>query len=76
MTMQQLSEQYTVQALAIQQRLTQLRLQNRHSADPQQQFQLQQRIRALQPMLTECHALAQVTGHYYDKGYHHESYTF
>lgn len=76
MTMQQLSEQYAAQALAIQQRLTHLRQQSRHSTDAQQQFQLQQRIRALQPMLTECRALAQITGHYYDRGYRHESYTF
>lgn len=76
MTMQQLSQQYTAQALAIQQRLTQLRQQSRQTADPQQQSQLQQRIRTLQPMLTECRALAQVTGHYYDGGYRHESYTF
>ena len=76
MTMQQLSEQYSTQALHIQQRLAQLRRQSRQTADPHQQAQLQQRIRALQPMLTECRALAQVTGHYYDRGYRHESYTF
>lgn len=76
MTMQQLSQQYTAEALAIQQRLAQLRCQSRQATEPQQQFQLQQRIRALQPMLTECRALAQVTGHYYDGGYRHESYIF
>lgn len=76
MTIQQLSEQYAAEALAIQQRLMQLRCQSRQTADPQLQAQLQQRIRALQPMLTECRALAQVTAHYYDRRYRHESYIF
>ena len=76
MTMQQLSEQYNAQALDIQQRLAHLRQQSRQATDPLQQDRLQQRIRALQPMLTECRALAQVTGHYYDRGYRHENYTF
>ena len=76
MTIQQLSTQYTAEAAAIQQRLIQLRHQSRQTTDPQQQCQLQRRIRALQPLLTECRALAQVTGHYYDRGYRHENYTF
>ena len=76
MTMQQLSQQYNAQALDIQQRLAQLRQQSRQITDPLQQDRLQQRIRALQPLLTECRALAQVTEHYYDRGYRHETYTF
>ena len=76
MTMQQLSAQYSAEALSIQQRLAQLRCQSRQTTDPQQQYLLQKRIRALQPILTECRALAQVTGHYYDGGCRHESYIF
>ena len=66
MTMQQLSQQYNAQAVNIQQRLAYLRQQSRQATDPLQQDRLQQRIRAL----------AQVTGHYYDRGYRHETYTF
>ena len=76
MTLQQLSAQYAAEAQTIQARLSQLRCQLRQTTDPQQQYILHRRIRTLQPMLTQCRALAQLTQHYYDRRYrHHADYT-
>ena len=76
MTLQELSTQYQTEALAIQQRLPLLRRQLRQADDPALQRSLQQRICALQPMLRQCRELADLTGHYYDRGYkRHDAYT-
>lgn len=76
MTMQELSAQYAAEAQAIQLRLAQLRQQERLARDPDDRAHLHRRIRALQPMLTQNRALTQVTGRYYERGYHrHDEYT-
>ncbi len=69
MTMQELSTQYAAEAQAIQQRLALLRRKARQTHDPAVREQADRRIRALQPMLTQNRALAQVTGRYYERGY-------
>jgi hypothetical protein len=46
------------------------------SEDPEERFWIQRRILALTPMLTEMNELAELTAHYYDRGYYrNDKYT-
>jgi hypothetical protein len=76
MTLQELSRCYEEAAVPLRSRLRQLRQQLSQETDPDKIFHLQRRIRELTPMLTEMHELAELTAHYYDKGYYrNEKYT-
>ncbi len=76
MTLLELSPQYRRSADAISQRLRLLRRQLRQTTDSDEAFHLQRRIRELQPMLHQCRQLAELTEHYYDRGYkRNEFYT-
>ena len=75
MTLQELSSQYAWQAEAVAGRLRQLRRQALTEADPDAAQRLRRRIQELRPLLTEARELAQLTAHYYDRGYsRHEKY--
>lgn len=69
MTMMELSEAYEAAAVPLRCRLRQLRRELAASADPEEIWHLKRRIAVLTPMLTEMNELAELTAHYYDRGY-------
>ena len=76
MTLLELSMQYRQEAAAISQRLRDLRGQCRQTSEPHEAAQLRQRIQNLQPLLHQAKQLAELTEHYYDRGYkRNEFYT-
>ena len=75
MTLAELSKGYEESARLLSRRLCQLR-QMRQFADPEELWNIQQRIAVLTPILTELNDLAELTAHYYDRGYwRSEKYT-
>lgn len=76
MTLQELSRCYEEAAVPLRARLRQLRQQLSKETNPQKIFRLKRRIRELTPMLSEMNELADLTAHYYDRGYYrNEKYT-
>ena len=76
MTLQELSLCYEQAAVPLRSRLRQLRLAVAASEDPEEIWHLKRRIAELTPMLTQMNELADLTAHYYDRGYHrNEKYT-
>lgn len=69
MTLTELSADYEVSARLLRDRLKLLRQLLRQTGDPEQQWQLKRRIAELTPLLTEMNELAELTAHYYDRGY-------
>lgn len=76
MTLKELSACYEQAAVPLRQRLKFLRQQQAKAEDPEEIFHLKRRIQELTPMLTEMNELADLTAHYYDRGYwRSEKYT-
>lgn len=76
MTLKELSTLYEASAALLRQRLRELRLLLEKTEDPEERFQLRRRIIELTPMLTEMNELAELTAHYYDRGFwRNEKYT-
>jgi len=76
MTMEELSECYRRSADALRVRLWELRRARLRTDDPEELFHLNRRITELTPMLRDMNELAELTAHYYDKGYwRSEKYT-
>lgn len=76
MTLQELSKYYEQSAVLLRKRLRLLRQLLATETDPEEIFHLKRRIRELSPMLTEMNELAELTAHYYDRGYYrNEKYT-
>ena len=76
MTLLELSKCYEDSAALLRQRLRLLRKLLAVETDPEEIFHLKRRIRELTPMLTEMNELAELTAHYYDRGYfRNEKYT-
>ena len=76
MTLYELSLEYRKAAVPLRDRLRQLRQQLRQTDDPEQIWKLKRRIAELTPMLTQVNELAELTEHYYDRGYYrNEKYT-
>ena len=76
MPLQELSGCYEAAAELLRTRLDQLRRQLRTTLDPETRRRLERRISDMTPILTEMNLLAELTAHYYDRGYHrHEAYT-
>ena len=69
MTLTELSADYEASARLLRDRLKLLRQLLRETGDPEQQWQLKRRIAELTPLLTEMNELAELTAHYYDRGY-------
>ena len=69
MTLTELSTDYEASARLLRDRLKLLRQLLRETRDPEQQWQLKRRIAELTPLLTEMNELAELTAHYYDRGY-------
>ena len=76
MTLRELSESYEAAAVPLRRRLRELRLALQESRDPEEIWHLKRRIAELTPMLTQVNELAELTAHYYDRGYYRsEKYT-
>lgn len=69
MTLLEMSVQYKTDADTFARRIKDLQQQAQKTDDPEVRWQLQQRIAALTPLLRQSRALAQITEHYYDRGY-------
>ena len=70
MTLQQISQGYRDAAVPLRQRLRQLRLQLAEAEDPEEIWHLKRRIAELTPILTQMNELAELTEHYYERGYY------
>ena len=70
MTLQELSVCYEDAAALLRARLRLLRQLLAQETDPQQRLRLKRRISELTPMLTQTRELAELTAHYYDRGYY------
>ena len=76
MTLQELSLCYEEAAVPLHKRLKELRQMLAQETDPEAVWHLKRRITELTPMLTQMNELAELTAHYYDKGYYrNEKYT-
>ena len=69
MSLTDLSESYEYAASLLRARLRQLRFALAEAEDPEEIFHLKRRIGELTPMLTEMIELAELTTHYYERGY-------
>ena len=76
MTLAELSEGYEASAALLRARLAQLRRLADRAEDAEELWHLKRRIAELTPMLTQMNELAELTAHYYDRGYYRsERYT-
>ena len=76
MTLTELSADYEASARLLRKRLQQLRTELSASRDPEEIWRLKRRIQDLTPLLTQMNELAELTAHYYDRGYwRNEKYT-
>ncbi len=76
MTLLELSGCYRAAAVPLRARLRQLRQALSDCDDPEERFHLKRRIGELTPMLTQMNELAELTEHYYERGYwRSEKYT-
>ena len=76
MTLQELSVCYEAAAVPLRARLRQLRQELAVAEDAEEIWHLKRRIAELTPMLTQMNELAELTAHYYDRGYwRSEKYT-
>ena len=76
MTLLELSDSYRAAADPLRKRLKLLRQQVAQCDDPEQLWHLKRRIAELTPMLTQMNELADLTAHYYERGYYRsEKYT-
>jgi hypothetical protein len=76
MTLAELSICYQEAAVPLRARLRQLRQELAQETDPDKIWHPKRRIAELTPMLTQMNELAELTAHYYDRGYYRsEKYT-
>lgn len=76
MTLAELSKSYEAAAVLLRARLRELRKMLEKTDDPEEIFHIKRRINELSPMLTQMNELAELTAHYYDRGYYRsEKYT-
>ena len=76
MTLQQISRGYREAAVPIRRRLHELRGMLAEARDPEEIWHIRRRIAELTPMLTQLNELAELTEHYYERGYYRsEKYT-
>ena len=76
MTLEELSRCYEEAAVPLRARLRQLRQMLARTEDPEEIWHIKRRIAELSPILTQMNELADLTAHYYDRGYYRsEKYT-
>lgn len=77
MTLSELSLSYEAAAVPLRKRLRELRILLAAAETSEEVFHIKRRIAELTPMLTQMNELAELTAHYYDRGYwRSEKYTF
>lgn len=76
MTLQEISRSYEEAAVPLRARLRELRKMLETATDPEEIWHIKRRIHELTPMLTQMNELAELTAHYYERGYYRsEKYT-
>ena len=76
MTLREMSREYEQSAALLRARLKRLRQELAVAEDPEDIWHLKRRIAELTPMLTQMNELAELTAHYYERGYwRSEKYT-
>ena len=70
MTLAEMSRDYEESARLLRQRLRLLRQMAVDTHDPEELWHIQRRIAVLTPMLTQMNELAELTAHYYERGYY------
>lgn len=76
MTLREMSREYERSAALLRARLKRLRQELAVAEDPEDIWHLKRRIAELTPMLTQMNELAELTAHYYERGYwRSEKYT-
>ena len=76
MTLAELSKCYEEAAVPLRARLRELRMMLARAEDPEEIWHFKRRIAELTPILTQMNELAELTAHYYDRGYwRNEKYT-
>ena len=76
MTLKEMSRDYEASAVLLRNRLRLLRQSLAATDDPDEIWHLKRRIAELTPMLTQMNELADLTAHYYERGYYrNEKYT-
>ena len=76
MTLKEMSKCYREAAVPLRQRLKLLRQMLASTDDPEEIWHLKRRIAELTPLLTQMNELAELTEHYYERGYYrNEKYT-
>jgi len=76
MTLEEISKCYEEAAVPLRARLRELRQLLDKATDPEEIWHIKRRIHELTPMLSQMNELAELTAHYYDRGYYRsEKYT-
>jgi len=76
MTLAQMSPEYEASAALLRKRLRLLRQMLAATQDEEEIWHIKRRIAELTPMLTQMNELAELTAHYYERGYYRsEKYT-
>ncbi len=76
MTLAELSAAYDYSASLLRRRIWSLRTELNMATDPEERWHLKRRIAELSPILTQMNELADLTAHYYERGYwRNEKYT-
>lgn len=70
MTLREISADYRASAQTLRLHLRMLRRQARQTADKEELWRLKQRIARYTEMLGQMNELAELTEHYYERGYH------
>ena len=70
MKLHELSRDYEASAALLRARLKRLRAELAAASDPEEIWHLKRRIGELTPMLTQMNELADLTAHYYERGYY------
>ncbi len=74
MTLKQMSQEYHLAAEKLRQRLAFLRRQVKLTQDQERLWRLRREIAELTPVLTQLNELAELTAHYYDRGYYRNAH--
>ena len=76
MTLRELSAGYRETGDRLRLRLRELRKKLKQAGDPEERWHIQREIAELTPVLTQMNELAELTEHYYERGYwRNEKYT-
>ena len=70
MTLEELSVQYREAAQPIRARLRLLRQERKHVTDREALFRIDRRMRILSTLLHQTNEMAELTAHYYERGYY------